>query len=125
MDNILVAFEIMHFLNNKRGGKEGYVSLKLDISKAYERVKWHFIEQVMRKMGFKEEWIRKILMCISSISFGVLINGKPSDPFRPSRGLKQGDHLSLYLFILCTEGLTYLLSTAVDSSLIIGVKICK
>lgn len=111
-------------MNQKRGGNGGYMSLKLDINKTYDRVECHFIEQVMRKMGFREEWIRKILMCIGLISFGVLINGKPSEPFRPLRGLRQGDLLSLYLFLLCTEGLTSLLSTNVDSNLLTSVKIC-
>lgn len=84
----------MHVLNHKRGGEEGYMSLKLDINKAYDRVEWNFIEQVMIKMGFGQDWIRKIMMCNGLVSFTILINGKPSDPIYPSRDLCQGDLLS-------------------------------
>lgn len=65
------------------------MSLKLDINKAYDRVKLHFIEQVMKKMEFDETWIRKVMMCINLVSFGVLINGEPSDTICPSGGLRR------------------------------------
>lgn len=63
------------------------MSMKLDISKTYNRVEWHFIEQIIEKMGFDETWISKVMMCINSVSFRVLINGEPSDTICPSGGL--------------------------------------
>lgn len=65
------------------------------------------------------------MMCINLVSFTVLINGEPSDTIRPSRSLRQGDPLFLYLFLLSTEGLISILSKPVKSHLITGVKICR
>ena len=56
-ENVLVAFELMHYLEHKKEGKEGFVAIKLDMSKAYDRVEWGFIKQVIEKMGFHEKWI--------------------------------------------------------------------
>lgn len=91
----------------------------------FDQVEWYFIKQVMKKMGFGIDWVRRVMMCITSISFAVLINGEPSENFRPSRGLRQGDLLSPYLFLLCTEDLISLISKAAESNLITGVKICR
>lgn len=124
-DNVLVAYEIMYFLHHKRKGKERFMFLKLDISKAYHRVEWSFLEQVMTKMGFGVEWILKIMGCVTSVAFAILINSEPSNTIRPSWGLREGDSLSSYLFLLCIESLISLLSKACDSNLITGVKICQ
>jgi hypothetical protein len=57
IDNIPVAFEALHTMDAKMKGKEGFMALKLDMSKAYDRVEWNFLETVMRKIGFAERWI--------------------------------------------------------------------
>lgn len=62
-DNVLVAYETLHAMKNKRKGKDGQVALKLDLSKAYDRVEWCFLEEIMRRQGFQDSWIRLILMC--------------------------------------------------------------
>ena len=55
-DKVLIAFELMHYVDHKKSGKDGYMAVKLDISKAYDKVEWEFIEKVMRRMGFHEKW---------------------------------------------------------------------
>ena len=102
-DNILVAFELMHYLDHKKSGKDGYMAVKLDMSKAYDRVDWIFIKKVIRRLGFHERWLDWILRCITTISYSILINGESHGCIRPLRVLKQGDPLSSYLFLLCTE----------------------
>ena len=111
-DNVLVAFEVMHYLEHKRDGKDCYMAVKLDMSEAYNRVKWGFIEKVMERMGFHERWIALVMHCISTISYYILMNGVAYGSIIPTRGLRQGDPLSLYLFLLCTDGLSSLINNA-------------
>ncbi|GLT53433.1 hypothetical protein SLA2020_267030 [Shorea laevis] len=101
------------------------MALKLDMNKAYDRVEWPFLEGVMRKMGFDERWIRWILNCISSISYSVLINGESFGSILPTRGIRQGDPISPYLFIICAEALSAMLQEAERSRVVTGVPIAK
>lgn len=124
-DNILVAYECFHYLRKHKKGKTGYLGLKLDMSKAYDRVEWCFLEQMMLKLGFPSGFTNTVMKCVSSPSFSILINGQPSRRFTPSRGPRQGDPLSPFLFILCAEGLSTLLRDAESRKAIHGVKIGK
>ncbi|XP_042962497.1 uncharacterized protein LOC122296769 [Carya illinoinensis] len=82
------------------------------MSKAYNRIEWDFLETVMKNMGFGAKWTNLLMLCVKSVSFSILVNGEPKGPIYPSRGLRQGDPISPYLFILCTEGLISLLQKA-------------
>lgn len=120
-DNIIVAYEALHSMKYRvKGKKEGYMALKLDMSKAYDRIEWCFLEAVLRKLGFGERWIGLVMQCVQTVKYSLIINGEPQSQFQPSRGLRQGDPLSPYLFILCSEVLGNLLDKAEAKGLISG-----
>jgi hypothetical protein len=79
------------------------MALKLDMSKAYNRVEWVFLEVVMRRLGFEDKWVGLLMTCITIVKCEVIINRVAKGGIRSSRGLRQGDPLSAYLFLLCAS----------------------
>ncbi|KAH9730036.1 reverse transcriptase domain-containing protein [Citrus sinensis] len=124
-DNILISTEIIHYLKRKKQGKAGTAALKIDMSKAYDRVEWSFLKLMMLRMGFDEGWVELVMMCVSTVRYKVLRNGVEVGPIVPSRGLRQGDPLSPYLFIICAEGLSSLIRNRERAGLIHGVKVAR
>ena len=116
-----MAHELMDHINKKRKGKEGEMALKLDMSKAYDRVEWRCLRKIMERLGFNERWIHIVMECVSSITYAIRLNGHPFGTIIPSRGLRQGDPLSPYLFLLCAEGLSALLHKAALRNALKGV----
>ncbi|GAU46451.1 hypothetical protein TSUD_402180 [Trifolium subterraneum] len=112
LDNALIAIEVIHALKRKTKGRRGELALKIDISKAHDKVDWGFLRGVLTSMGFGDSWIRWIMMCVSSVNYSVPMNYNKVGPIIPGRGLRQGDPLSPYLFIMVTEGLTSLIHQA-------------
>ena len=124
-DNILVAFETLHHMKTKKTGKVGFMALKLDMSKAYDRVEWIFLEKLMLKMGFHENWVRMVMETVRIVSYSILINGSPQGFIKPTRGIRQGDPLSPYLFLLVSEGVNGLINKSVAMGDLRGFSLCK
>ena len=108
-DNVLAAYETLHTMNTGMRGKKGFMAIKLDMTKAYDRVEWSFWKAVMRRMGFNERWISLTMMCVRSVWYSIIVNGSPHGLIIPSRGIRQGDPISMYLFLLCVEALSSML----------------
>jgi ribonuclease HI len=125
LDNALIAIEIIHALKRKTRGSKGDLALKIDISKAYDKVDWGFLRGMLERLGFSNRWIQWMMLCVSSVNYSVLVNFEQVGPIFPGRGLRQGDPLSPYLFILVTEGLTALIKKSMASGALHGVKICR
>ena len=119
LDVSLIANEVIDSMLKK---KEKGVLCKLDIEKAYDNINWKFLIAVLGKMGFKEKWLGWIKWCISTASFSVMLNGSPEGFFRSSRGLRQGDPLSPYLFVLGMETFSLLVDRAAEGGFISGYK---
>lgn len=123
--NAMIAFEIFHFMKKKKLGKKGFAALKLDMSKAYDRVEWNFLRAMCCKLGFADSWTDLIMRCVSTVSYSILVNGQPSETFLPQRGLRQGDPLSPYLFLICAEAFSSLIHKAENHAEITGIKVAR
>lgn len=93
-DDVLIAYECTHYLKRKKG-KQGAYAVKLDTEKAYDRVEWDYLKGMMVKLGFAESFVNLIMSCVTSISFSVRVNGHYSELFKPTRGIRQGDPISV------------------------------
>ncbi|XP_071725720.1 uncharacterized protein [Rutidosis leptorrhynchoides] len=120
LDSILIANEV---IDNLKARKHKSLVFKADFEKAFDSVNRIYLLGILRLMGFGERWIAWIDTCISSASVSILVNGSPTNEFMLSRGVRQGDPLSPYLFILATEGLSLLLKSAIEKNLFKGVKV--
>jgi hypothetical protein len=80
-----VAFEALHTMNSRLRGRKGYMAIKLNMSKAYDRVEWSFLEGIMRRLGFTEWWTQLIVTCVKIVSYSILVNGWPQGHIVPTR----------------------------------------
>lgn len=124
-DNVLITHEVLHFLKLSQAQVRCTMAAKTDMSKAYDRVEWKFLAQVMQRMGFHSIWINWIMQCISTVSYSYLINDTAQGSVTPQRGIRQGDPLSPYLFILCGEILSGLCTRAKERGTLRGIKVAR
>ncbi|XP_062005568.1 uncharacterized protein LOC133722711 [Rosa rugosa] len=122
-DNIILAHEVYHYLKLKNSKSEHELALKLDMNKAFDRVEWDFLEAALLKFGFDTRWVKLVMSVVSTVSFSLLINGKRSRTFHPSRGIRQGDPLSPYLFLIIGEVLSRNIIAASNSNRLEGIKL--
>ena len=93
---------------------------KLDIEKAYDSINWKFLMKVLQKMGFRTKWVGWMWSCVSFAKFSVLVNGVPTGFFPSTKGLRQGDPLSPYLFVMGMKVLDVLIRRAVEGGYLLG-----
>ncbi|KAL5565529.1 hypothetical protein UlMin_028693 [Ulmus minor] len=95
--------------------------MKIDLQKAYDRLSWKFLRNVLTAFGFHQQWIHWVMRCVTSASMTLMLNGAPFRSFQPKRGIRQGDPISSYLFILCMEVLSRLINAKVAAGQICGI----
>lgn len=110
----MIAFEVNHYMRTRTQGNRGLVCLKIDISKAYDRLERSFIRNMMVRFGFHNLWISRVMTFISMVSYGFLHNGDEIGGVIPTRGVHQGDPISPYIYVMCAEGLSAMIRRSVS-----------
>ena len=113
-DNVIIVQEMLHSMRNKQG-KKGYMAVKIDFEKAYDRLRWAFIRESLMELRIPQHLVDIVMTCINSANLLILWNGEPMEKFAPSRGIRQGDPLSPYLYVICMERLAHLIDQEVHN----------
>ena len=122
LDGILIIQEVIH---SAVIDKEPCMFMKLDIQKAYDMVDWRFLCKVLEAFGFSRQWVNLIFKFISTPKISILVNGTPEGFFEISRGIRQGDPLSPFLFILMAEAFGRAVSFAYQARKISGISVTR
>ncbi|RVW27498.1 LINE-1 retrotransposable element ORF2 protein [Vitis vinifera] len=120
LDAVLIANEIVD--EKRRSGEEGVV-FKIDFEKAYDHVSWDFLDHVLEMKGFSLRWRKWMRGCLSSVSYAVLVNGNAKGWVKASRGLRQGDPLSPFLFNIVADVLSRMLLKAEERNVLEGFRV--
>lgn len=113
VDLFLLAHETFHSMNISKN-KIGWIILKIDIRKDFDTISWTFILKILEAFNLPTQWISLIKSCLCQMDYTPLLNGSKHESFKPSRGIRQGDPLSPYLFILAMDCLTTLITNAIS-----------
>ena len=124
-DNVLITHEVLHYLKTSKAKQRCAMAVKTDMSKAYDRLEWDFVSLVLERLGFHHNPIKCIMHCISSVTYCFPINGLPRGKIAPSRGIRQGDPLSPYIFIMCSEVLSGLCNRAQEEGSLQGLRVAR
>ena len=120
LDGVVVANEVV---DDAKRSRKSCCLFKIDFEKAYDSVNWSFLYYMLGRMGFPKRWVKWIKGCVESASISVLVNGSPTNEFQMERGLRQGDPIAPFLFLIVAEGLGGLMRAAVHQNLFTGYKI--
>ncbi|CAL1367531.1 unnamed protein product [Linum trigynum] len=121
-ENIIIVHEMLHNFKNRRHG-DWDMMVKLDMRKAYDLVDWECLDSILQAYGFCDIWRGWINECIRTVNFSILLNGSPTEYFHPTRGIRQGDPISPFLFILLSNALSFLIDKGVERGEIRGIKL--
>ncbi|GJV01931.1 RNA-directed DNA polymerase, eukaryota, reverse transcriptase zinc-binding domain protein [Tanacetum coccineum] len=120
LDGPFILNEVMHWCTIK---KKQALIFKVDFEKAYDSVRWDFLDEVLQKFRFGNKWRMWIQSSLRSSRGFILVNGSPTEEFQLYRGLKQGDPLFPFLFILIMESLHLSFQRVVDASMFTGINL--
>ena len=120
LDSVLVANEVVEEVRRNR---RSALCFKVDYEKAYDSVRWEFLFDMLQRLGFHSKWVRWVRGCLESSSISVLVNGSPTEELKLSRGLRQGDPMVPFLFLMVAEGLAGLVRQASKQNMLTGVKV--
>ena len=120
MDGVILVHEMLHSLKSSR--MPGMM-IKLDIAKDYEKLSWKYINKMLKAYGFCPQWVEWVMGLVTSPFYNILLNGSPYRVFQSSRGIRKGDPLSPFLFILMAEGLSRLILNQERNGDLRGLKI--
>ena len=109
----------------QRGGNKGFLGIRLDFLKAYDKMEWSFLKAMLKAFGFNEKFINLVLQRLPTVNFTLLMNGGIASSFTPQRGLRQGDPIFHFLFILGCEVLMRLINRELSNGNLRGVKVAS
>nr|GEX01492.1 RNA-directed DNA polymerase, eukaryota [Tanacetum cinerariifolium] len=120
LDGPFILNEVLQWCKIK---KKQSLIFKVDFEKAYDSIRWDFLDDILKNFGFGKKWCKWIQSCLRSLRGSIIINGSPTKEFQFFKGLKQGDPLSPFLFILIMESLHLSFQQVVDASIFKGIKL--
>lgn len=113
-DNIIIAQEMIHSMRRMRA-KKGFMLIKVNLEKAYDGLKWGFIHNTLLELRLPESMVKTIMDCITTSQLNTLWNGNKTEYFNPSRGIRQGDPLSPYIFVIRMDKLSHIITEALNN----------
>ncbi|GJU68923.1 putative RNA-directed DNA polymerase [Tanacetum coccineum] len=122
LDGCLIANEIIRMASIEN---LQLLIFKVDFEKAFDSVNWNFLLDIMRQMGFSSKWRKWMFSCLSSASISVIVNGSPTKEFRSERGIRQGDPLSPFLFLIVAEALQVTILEACEKGVYSGLRLVE